>query len=250
MTLAPSTPSPLPTPGDKGRYVRDMFTAIAPRYDLLNHLLSLNADRRWRREAVRLLGWERRPGGRYLDVCAGTLDLAVELARRPAFSGLVVGADFAPEMLRHGAGKAGTSRIVPAAADTLALPVADASFDGAMVGFGVRNLADLDGGLAEMLRVLRPGARAVILEFTTPPWAPLRALYLFYFRYVLPVLGGIISGHPSAYRYLPASVGEFPEPRALQARMERVGFRGCGFRLLTGGIAAIHWGEKTEEGSR
>ena len=245
-----TAPSPLPVPRDKGRYVRDMFSAIAPRYGLRGRLLSLNTDRRWRREAVDRLGWQRQAGGLYLDGCAGTLDLAVELARRPGFSGLVVGADFAPEMLRHGAGKAGSDRVAPAAADALELPFPDETFDGAMVGFGVRNLSDLDAGLGELLRVLKPRARAVILEFTTPRWPPLRALYLFYFRHVLPVLGGAISGHPSAYRYLPASVGQFPEPQALRARLERAGYQGCGFRLLSGGIAAIHWGERGLKGVR
>jgi demethylmenaquinone methyltransferase / 2-methoxy-6-polyprenyl-1,4-benzoquinol methylase len=241
MTSAPRT---APPPPDKRRYVREMFSAIAPRYDLLNHLLSLNIDRRWRRQAVDRLGWERRASGAFLDACAGTLDLAAELARRPGFTGLVVGADFAPAMLRRGAGKAPGRRLVPAAADALQLPFADATFDGASVGFGVRNLADLDAGLAELARVRRPGGRAVVLEFTTPPSAPLRVLYLFYFRRILPLIGGAVSGDRAAYTYLPASVEAFPAPRQLAARMAAAGFRDCGFRLLTGGIAAIHWGTR------
>jgi demethylmenaquinone methyltransferase / 2-methoxy-6-polyprenyl-1,4-benzoquinol methylase len=242
MRLAPTA---LPTPpSDKRRYVREMFTAIAPRYDLLNHLLSLNVDRGWRRRAVNRLVWEERAGGVFLDACAGTLDLAAELANRRGFSGRVVGADFAPAMLRRGAGKARQGGVRAVAADALALPFADATFDGVTVGFGVRNLADLDAGLGELRRVLREGRRAVILDFTTPPWAPLRKLYLLYFRRVLPLLGGAISGHPEAYAYLPASVEAFPAPAAMAARMGAAGFRHCGFDLLTGGIAAIHWGTR------
>jgi demethylmenaquinone methyltransferase / 2-methoxy-6-polyprenyl-1,4-benzoquinol methylase len=242
MTLAP--PASSPPPSDQRRYVREMFSAIAPRYDLLNHLLSLNIDRRWRRLAVDRLGWERRPGGAYLDACAGTLDLAAELARRAAFAGTVIAADFAPAMLRLGAGKAPPGTVRVAAADTLELPFADATFDGATVGFGVRNLADLDGGLAELFRVLKPGSRVVVLDFTTPPWAPLRSLYLFYFKRVLPWVGGVVSGHPEAYAYLPASVERFPPPAELARRVAGTGFRDGGYLLLTGGIAAIHWGTR------
>ncbi len=250
MTVAP--PVRPPAESEKRRYVREMFSAIAPRYDFLNHFLSLGIDRGWRRMAVDALAWEARPEGRFLDGCAGTLDLALELARRPSFRGVVVGADFSLAMLRRGRGKgagvAGTrggpprGGIASVAADGLALPFADAAFDGAMVGFGVRNFADLDEGLAEFARVLGPGARLVILEFTLPPARLFRALYLFYFRRVLPIVGRLISGHPTAYSYLPASVDTFPAPGDLEARLARAGFHGCGHRLLTGGIAALHWG--------
>jgi demethylmenaquinone methyltransferase/2-methoxy-6-polyprenyl-1,4-benzoquinol methylase len=241
MTLAPPAP---PVPADKRRYVREMFSAIALRYDLLNHLLSLNVDRSWRRRAVDRLGWEARATGTFLDACAGTLDLAAELAGRRGFRGTVVGADFAGPMLRLGSGKVGSGAVVPAAADTLALPFADGSFDGATVGFGVRNLDDLDAGLRELWRVLRPGARLVILDFTTPSRWPMRALYLFYFRRVLPLVGRAVSGHPTAYAYLPASVETFPPPAELLGRMAASGFRDGGHELLTGGIAAIHWGAR------
>jgi demethylmenaquinone methyltransferase/2-methoxy-6-polyprenyl-1,4-benzoquinol methylase len=221
-----------------------MFSAIAPRYDLLNHLLSLGIDRRWRRAAVDRLGWEAAPAGLYLDACAGTLDLAAELANRPRFSGRVVGADFAAPMLRLGKGKARPGAVRPAAADTLELPFPDSRFDGAMVAFGVRNLADLDAGLAELARVLRRGARLVILEFTTPSWKPFRMLYLFYFHRLLPLIGRAVSGHPPAYSYLPASVKTFPAPDELRGRLERAGFRESSYTLLTGGIAALHWGTR------
>jgi demethylmenaquinone methyltransferase/2-methoxy-6-polyprenyl-1,4-benzoquinol methylase len=221
-----------------------MFSAIAPRYDFLNHVLSLGIDRRWRRSAVDRLAWDARPAGLYLDACAGTLDLAAELARRPGFTGRVVGADFAAPMLRLGAGKARSGSIRAAAADALELPFAGGRFDGAMVGFGVRNLADLDAGLAELARVLRSGARLVILEFTTPVWPPFRSLYLFYFHRLLPLIGRAISRHPTAYSYLPESVSAFPAPAALRERLELAGFRACGYSLLTGGIAALHWGTR------
>ena len=219
-----------------------MFTAIAPRYDFLNHLLSLNVDRRWRRAAVTRLGWEAKPDGVYLDVCAGTLDLAATLARTPGFRGTVVGADFVVPMLVQGRGKAAAAR--PVAADALALPFADARFDGAMVAFGVRNLADLDAGLQETARVLKPGSRFVVLEFATPRAASLRTLYLFYFRRLLPVIGRAVSKHRDAYTYLPESVLEFPEPDALARRLEDAGFQRVGYELLTGGICAVHHGAR------
>jgi demethylmenaquinone methyltransferase/2-methoxy-6-polyprenyl-1,4-benzoquinol methylase len=221
-----------------------MFSQIAPRYDLLNHVLSLNIDKVWRRRAVDRLGWERVPDGTYLDNCAGTLDLAVELARRAGFRGRVVGSDFTFAMLERGLGKVEQLPVDPCCADALALPFGDASFDGATVGFGVRNLADLDAGLDEFARVLRPGARLVILEFTTPQWQPFRALYFFYFLRVLPFIGRLISKHGSAYSYLPESVLHFPEPKELGQRMQRAGFDGIGWKMLSGGIAALHWGTR------
>ena len=219
-----------------------MFTAIAPRYDFLNHLLSLNVDRSWRRAAVARLGWEARPDGVYLDLCAGTMDLAAELARQHGFRGRVIGADFAVPMLVRGRGKA--ARAVPVGADALALPFPDARFDGALVGFGARNLADLDAGLEEAARVLKPGARLVILEFATPRFAPLRAAYLFYFRRILPAIGRWVSKHRDAYTYLPESVLAFPDPDALARRFAAAGFSDVTFDLLTGGICAVHHGTR------
>jgi len=241
----PASTTELPVTGGAAKrdYVRAVFTDIAPRYDMLNHLLSLNADRRWRRAAIDALDWQKAPSGRYLDLCAGTLDLAAELGNRTAFAGHVVAADFVPEMLQRGAGK--SARVRSAAADALRLPFGDAIFDGATVGFGVRNLMDLDAGLREAARVLRPGSRLVILEFSTPPRQPLRGVYLAYFRRVLPRIGQLVSKHRSAYDWLPASVLAFPEPPAFAARLERAGFRDVGWRSLWGGIVAIHWGVRT-----
>jgi demethylmenaquinone methyltransferase / 2-methoxy-6-polyprenyl-1,4-benzoquinol methylase len=234
--------SVLPAPEEKAAHVRRMFSSIAPRYDLLNHLLSLNIDRLWRRRAVDRLDWERAPEGVFLDNCAGTLDLAVELARRTGFRGSVMGGDFALPMLKQGSHKVERLPVSPLCADALALPFADASFEGATVGFGVRNLTDLEAGLREMARVLRPGARLVILDFTTPRWQPFRAFYFLYFRRVLPLIGRLISKHGSAYSYLPESVLQFPEPPELAGMMKRAGFRDVRWQALTGGIAALHWG--------
>lgn len=233
-----------PTGDAKRSYVRQMFTAIAPHYDFLNHLLSLNVDRRWRRRAVRQLGWERLPRGRYLDLCAGTLDLAALLTRQASFHGRVVAADFVVPMLARGRWKAPDVR--PVGADALCLPFADGMFDGAMVAFGIRNLTDVDLGLREAARVLRPGARLVVLEFTTPRFRPLRAAYLLYFRRVLPWIGRVVSGHATAYAYLPASVLEFPGPEDVAARMRRAGFGDVSFASLSGGVATIHWGTRPE----
>ena len=236
--MAPSPASEV----DKRAYVRGMFTAIAPQYDFLNRLLSFTVDRHWRRRAVRRLDWERAPAGTFLDLCAGTLDLAATLARLRGFTGSVIGADFVVPMLARGRGKA--PRMAPVGADALALPFADATFDGAMVAFGVRNLADLDAGFTEVARVLRAGARFVVLEFTTPRFAPLRAAYLFYFRRILPAIGRAVSKHRDAYTYLPESVLAFPGPQDLATRLSAAGFRDVRFELLTGGICAVHYGTR------
>jgi demethylmenaquinone methyltransferase/2-methoxy-6-polyprenyl-1,4-benzoquinol methylase len=227
---------------ERASQVRTIFSEIAPRYDLLNHVLSLNVDRAWRRAAVDRLAWERTATGTFLDACAGTYDLGLELTRRKGFAGRVVATDFAHPMLAEGAKKIAASPIEAACADSLVLPFRDATFDGAMIAFGVRNLSDVATGLAEMRRVLKPGARLVVLEFTTPPNRLIRAGYLLYFKRILPVVGRVVSGHPWAYTYLPESVGEFPGPKELGAVFESVGLSDVGWKLLTGGIAAVHWG--------
>lgn len=234
----------LPVSGglEKRAYVRDMFTAIAPTYDRVNRIISLRLDQRWRRDAVRRLGWERAPEGMYLDLCAGTLDLGATLARQPGFRGRIVGADFVQRMLRLGRGK--SSRLAPVNADALSLPFPDRAFDGAMVGWGVRNLMDLDAGLSEAARVLKPGARLVILEMTLPPNPRLRRVYQFYFRRVLPRIGRMISKHMTAYNWLPESTQAFPGPQELARRMEQQGFTEVTYKLLLGGVTALHVGRK------
>ena len=226
--------------GGKGSYVREMFTAIAPRYDLLNRVLSLNIDRAWRRRAVATLSWQRVPRGVYLDSCAGTLDLAAELARQSGFQGTVIGADFVVPMLTHGRGKA--DRMAAVGADALALPFGDAQFDGCTIGFGVRNLTDLDGGLVEMARVLKPGATLVVLEFSTPRHWLIGPMYQFYFHQILPRVGRLVSKHDTAYSYLPHSVSGFPDPDQFTDRFRRAGFRDVRHQPLTFGIAMLHWG--------
>lgn len=227
---------------DKRAYVQRMFSDIAPRYDLLNHVLSLNIDRAWRRKALRALRWDRVPDGNYLDLCAGTLDVGAMLVRQSGFAGRVIGADFAVPMLRHGAGKAPAHRLTPVGADALALPLADRSVDGAIVAFGIRNVADLDAGLREVFRVLKPGARFVILEFSTPPSRLVRMGYHAYFHHVLPAVGRLVSGHGSAYTYLPLSVARFPTEQALADRLTTAGFRDVTWQRVSFGIAAIHVG--------
>ena len=229
---------------EKEAYVRATFEQIAPRYDVLNHLLSFNVDRRWRRRALRSLGWKRVPGGRYLDLCAGTLDVSAQLASERGFHGFVVGADFAPAMLRAGSGKAPPAVVAPVAADAQRLPLPDASMDGAVVAFGIRNVSSLDVALREAYRVLRPGARFVILEFTTPRRSVVRWIYQLYFHHLLPLIGGIVSGHRTAYRYLPRSVATFPGEPELAARMTRAGFAKVSWQSLTFGIAAVHVGTR------
>jgi demethylmenaquinone methyltransferase/2-methoxy-6-polyprenyl-1,4-benzoquinol methylase len=235
------TPLEAESQGERARAVREMFSAIAPRYDLLNHLLSLNIDRSWRRRAVDRLGWHSRPDGRYLDVCAGTLDLAIELARRPGFTGHVLAVDFSQPMLRKGIPKIARLAVAPACADALRLPAASDSFDGAMAAFGIRNLADVDAGLRELKRALRPGARLVILDFAMPKRRSLRWLYRFYFTRLLPLAGRIISKHSYAYTYLPESVLRFAEPEEFAALLTGAGYEDVGWELLSGGVACTWW---------
>ena len=234
---------------EKRAYVRQIFSEIAPRYDLLNHVLSLNIDRGWRRKAIAELGLERNPRGTYLDLCAGTMDVSVALVHTRGFGGRIISADFAEPMLRAGRSKIQNVNIAPVTADALQLPLAPGSISGAIVAFGIRNVAGLDEGLAEVARVLEPGARFVILEFSTPQSSLLNAAYQQYFKHVLPRIGGFISGHPSAYRYLPESVANFPTGDDLAQRMHGAGFSRIRWRPLTFGVAAIHVGEREDSGA-
>ena len=225
---------------NKSDYVQGMFSDIAPRYDLLNHVLSMNIDKGWRRKALDRLNWSARPRGTYLDLCAGTLDVGATLSKLRGFSGFIVGADFAFPMLKYGSGKASTGVLAPVTADAMVLPLRDASMDGAIVAFGIRNVADLDVSLREVHRVLRPGARFVILEFSTPSSWFVRSFYHAYFHYALPLVGRIVSGHNSAYTYLPLSVSKFPTLQALADRLKQAGFVEVAWQTFTFGIAAIH----------
>ena len=235
----------LPVSGgpEKRAYVREIFTAIAPTYDRVNRIISFRLDQLWRRHAVRRLGWERAPEGVYLDLCAGTMDFGATLARQSGFRGRIVGADFAPAMLRLGRAK--SDRLAPVTADALELPFPRAAFDGAMVGWGLRNLVDLDAGLAEAARVLKPGARLVVLDMTLPPRPLLRRVYQLYFRRVLPWIGRRISKHTTAYDWLPESTQAFPPPAELARRLESQGFRDVRYKLFVGGVCALHEGTRT-----
>jgi demethylmenaquinone methyltransferase / 2-methoxy-6-polyprenyl-1,4-benzoquinol methylase len=227
--------------------VREMFGRIAPRYDLLNHLLSLDIDKIWRRRvARRFRAVLQNPSARVLDLCCGTGDLALAFRRAAPSGAEIVGADFVTEMLvraRSKASAAGTT-ITFVEADALALPFARSTFDLVSCAFGFRNLANYERGLAEIFRVLKPGGAVAILEFGEPPGKLFGGLYRFYFRQVLPRVGGLISGNGSAYAYLPSSVGKFPSPESLQSQFETIGFTDVKFERWTGGIVTLHTGTK------
>jgi demethylmenaquinone methyltransferase/2-methoxy-6-polyprenyl-1,4-benzoquinol methylase len=228
---------------DKGRGIREMFDTIAPRYDLLNRLLSFGIDRRWRRFAVAQLCVPA--GGKVLDVATGTGDVALTIAAATPASVQIVGSDFTPGMLRHGREKIARSphagRIVLVNAPCESMPHPDASFDGVTIAFGIRNVVDRAAGLREMHRVLKSGGRAVILEFSNPKSRFFKSLYYFYFRHVLPWIGGLFSRR-SAYQYLPDSVLEFPDQESFVAMMAAAGFSDLSYTNLTFGIATVYVG--------
>lgn len=222
-----------------------MFDNIAPKYDLLNHTLSMSIDRVWRR---RVVGEVRRAKpGRILDVATGTGDLAIAMARRIR-DVQVLGVDFSEQMLavarRKIEARGLDGRIVLDRGDAERLAVADASVDVATVAFGVRNFGDLGAGLRELARTIKPGGKVVILEFSRPRNRVFRALYEFYSYKILPRIGGLVSRDKRAYEYLPASVGEFPAPEEFMAMMARAGFRNCRARSQSFGIAQIYIGER------
>lgn len=240
--FASDTKLPVTGGPEKRDYVRSMFTAIAPTYDRLNRIISLTLDQRWRRLAIRQLDWQRAPAGCYLDLCAGTMDFAALLAAEPGFSGRIAATDFALPMLRLGTHK--TDRAAAVAADALALPYRNATFDGATVGWGLRNLTDLAAGLAEAARVLKPGARLVVLETSQPAHQPMRMLHALYAGHVLPKVGRLVSKHTTAYSWLPESARYFPGPEQLATIMTEAGFGSVRFQLLTGGVTAMHVGTR------
>jgi demethylmenaquinone methyltransferase / 2-methoxy-6-polyprenyl-1,4-benzoquinol methylase len=219
--------------------VRAMFDRIAGVYDRMNHVMTAGLDRRWRSRAADLAAVG--PGDRALDVATGTGDLAVELAGRVGAAGAVVGCDFSGEMLALARQKDPGIRWEQA--NALDLPYADAEFDAATVGFGARNFSDLERGLGEMARVVRPGGRVVVLEITTPTRPPLSTFFSLWFDRVVPALGRV-AGDPDAYTYLPSSVRRFPGPEGLAAAMSRAGLHHVGWVLTAGGIIALHHGVK------
>jgi len=226
--------------------IRGMFAAIARTYDPLNHLLSLNQDKGWRRFTVEAVG--ARPGDRVLDVCTGTADLAIELARRVGPTGSVVGTDFCEEMVRLGVPKTGDAASAPVAlgvADTLRLPFKDASFRGVTVGFGIRNVADLHAGIREMARVTSPGGRIAILECTQPSNPFFRFVYYVYFLMLLPIVGNLVAGGKrNAYGYLPRSVLAFPDRERLRCILEECGLTDVKVHARSFGIVAVHVGTR------
>jgi len=240
-----TAPAGVNTEQEASRWVRAMFGRIAPRYDLANHVLSLNLDRMWRAQTVRrvrhILG---RPDARMLDLCCGTGDLLLALQAQSAR--LVMGSDFCHPMLIAAQEKISRRKCACPLfeADALRLPLADGALDLITVAFGFRNLADYESGLAEMRRVLKPSGVAAILEFSQPGNTMFGKLYGFYSRNVLPLIGAALSGSREAYAYLPESIEKFPSAEDLAARMRAAGFRSVEFLRMTGGTVALHLGTK------
>lgn len=243
------------TEADASKKVREMFTEIAPRYDLLNHLLSLQLDRFWRaRTAKHVQSILSRPDALVLDLCCGTGDLAFALGR--AGKARIIGADFAHTMLVRAQAKG--SALPPSPnqsaaspmpffeADALRLPFASSSFDLVTTAFGFRNLANYEAGLREIQRVLKPGGTVAILEFAEPPEGLLGDLYRWYFCQVLPKIGGLISGDQAAYKYLPKSVARFFRPPELAALLTAVGYQSVDYRVWTMGTVALHTAVRAE----
>jgi demethylmenaquinone methyltransferase/2-methoxy-6-polyprenyl-1,4-benzoquinol methylase len=230
------------TQAEHARRVRDMFGGIAKRYDLLNHLLSGNTDKRWRRLVARKIAAVMPPTeGLVLDVACGTGDLSLAI-QHASFGVTVIGADFCRPMLEIAARKAPHIPFVEG--DALSLPFADNVFDAVSIAFGLRNLSSVEDGLSELRRVIKPGGHAAVLEFSTPVVPGLSGLFQLYFHRVLPRIGGVVSGSRAAYTYLPNSVTKFPDQVRLAEMMREAGFDQVEYRNLTGGIAALHFGRK------
>lgn len=230
-------------PGNKAARVRLMFEEIAPRYDLLNHALSLNIDKRWRRLVIRQVAdLLRRPGAVALDLCCGTAELSLELgALAPTF-----GVDFCHPMLELGLKKVRRAGrpIELIEGDALSVPFADSMFDVVTVAFGLRNVDGTAAGLREIYRLLKPEGRCVVLEFSRPQLPIFRSLFHFYFTRLLPRIGNAVSGSNFAYQYLPDSVQAFPDQKELVSLMQSVGFSDVRYYNLFGGVASLHLGDK------
>ncbi|MGA2991541.1 MAG: bifunctional demethylmenaquinone methyltransferase/2-methoxy-6-polyprenyl-1,4-benzoquinol methylase UbiE [Candidatus Korobacteraceae bacterium] len=226
------------------RAVREMFSSIAPRYDLLNHLLSFNTDRYWWWRAARSFSHIlRRPGASVLDVCCGTGDMTFALQRQAARGVRIAGADFSPAMLERARRKGAGKPVEWLEADALRMPFADGSFELVTSAFGFRNLANYDQGLAEIYRVLKNGGEVGIVDFGEPQGLPGK-IYNFYFRHILPRVGTLISGVQGPYAYLPASVSRFPSPEQMLARMRQAGFTATAYTPYTFGIAGLYRAQK------
>lgn len=236
--MSGSAPAPGEATTDR---VRGIFSKIAGRYDLFNILASMGIDRIWRRALVKACGLDA--DSTVLDLCAGTGDVSFAIARRAEPASIMV-TDFTPEMLaiaeRRGAAHSGRTQLAFQLADAQELPFDDGAFDCATVAFGVRNLPERDRNFREVLRVLKPGGRYVILEFSRPPFAPWRALYHVYLRIVIPMLGGLLTGDRPSFVYLNDSIRRFPAQQALADELTAAGFSSVSWRNMTGGIVALH----------
>lgn len=239
-----SSPEGAPDPHAAAVAVREMFTSIAPRYDLLNHVLSFNIDRLWwRRTAKSFAGVLNRPDAQVLDLCCGTGDMAFALLRQSKSKAWIFGADFSHAMLQRAREKGQGTALCWIEADALSLPFANERFDLLTSAFGFRNLADYDTGLREIVRVLKPGGECGILDFGEPEGF-LGSVYRVYFRHVLPAVGTWISGVRGPYSYLPSSVERFPNPEQMLARMKHAGFREVSWTPYSFGIAGLYRGKK------
>lgn len=229
---------------DRADAVRDIFARIAPRYDLMNRLMTLGLDRQWRRYVIRKAALP--PGGRLLDIATGTGDIAFEaLTQVP--DAFVVGADFVPAIMRVGKHRPDGGRVRWSAADALHLPFPDQSYDAVTHGFLVRNVIDIPRAFAEQWRVLKPGGRVVCLDTTPPPNNLLRPFLVFYLTRIIPILGTLITGHRDAYSYLPNSTVGFKSPDALAQIMREAGFVNVGYRRFMFNTIAVHWGSKDSQ---
>ena len=240
------TTDKIESPAEEINSVQAMFNAVAPRYDLLNRLLSIGIDKHWRKVAVR--EFEPVKNKKYLDVATGTADVALEFAKTHAKTSQIIGIDFSVSMLKLARQKILTNsfskriQLVPGTAENI--PLKDHTFDGAITAFGVRNFIDPQKGLKEMYRILKPTGKIVVLEFSFPQNDLLNKIYRFYFKKILPILGRIISGHKNAYTYLPASVINFPQGEAFIELLKCSGFQSISFKSLTLGIVTIYTGIK------